>query len=139
MVVLPSVRVIFTFLANDQFLKSTLLPFTGEILTFYTRHYPRDEDGRIRFEPAQALETYWDSVNPAPEIAGLRSVLRTLLELPDTLTTDILGTALSVLGVQEGLALVEEMPKVEALFITFDERGRLRLIRSSGFAAFEAR
>ncbi len=73
---------------DEQFLKSTLLPFAGEILTFYNRHYPRDEDGRIRFEPAQALETYWDSVNPAPEIAGLGSVLDTLLELPDTITTD---------------------------------------------------
>ena len=70
---------------DSRFLRSELLPFADEILTFYDRHYPRDEKGRIRFEPAQALETYWDSVNPMPEIAGLTNVLSSLLELPDSL------------------------------------------------------
>ena len=58
---------------------------------------------------------------------------------PDALTTDILDTALSVLGVQDGLALVEKLPGVEAMFITFDEKGEMRLTRSKGFAAFEAK
>ncbi len=63
------------------FLRTTLMPLATEIVLFYDLHYPRD-GGRIRFEPAQALETWWDSVNPMPEIAGLRSVLPRLLELP---------------------------------------------------------
>jgi thiamine biosynthesis lipoprotein len=57
---------------------------------------------------------------------------------PDTLTTDVLGTTLSVLGVQDGLATVEAMPGVEALFVTFDDADRPTLVRSSGFAAYEA-
>jgi len=56
---------------------------------------------------------------------------------PDALTTDIMGTALSVLGVQEGLLLVESMPGVEAIFITFDDEDRPHITRSSGFSAFE--
>jgi thiamine biosynthesis lipoprotein len=57
---------------------------------------------------------------------------------PDTVTTDILGTALSVLGVEEGLRVVEGLPGVEALFILFDENDEPILTRSSGFSRFEA-
>lgn len=56
---------------------------------------------------------------------------------PDALTTDILGTALSVLGVADGLKLVESMEGVEALFIVVDDSGELILTRSSGFAMYE--
>lgn len=58
---------------------------------------------------------------------------------PDTVTTDILGTALSVLGVEEGLKLVESMPDVEALFIIFDESDKPIMTRSSRFVRFEAK
>ena len=57
---------------------------------------------------------------------------------PDTLTTDIMGTALSVLGIGDGMALVESMPNVEAMFVTFDERDAPQLARSSGFATYES-
>jgi len=56
---------------------------------------------------------------------------------PDTTTTDVLDTGLNVLGVRDGLALVEQLKGVEVLFITFDEKGEMRLTRSKGFAAYE--
>ena len=56
---------------------------------------------------------------------------------PDTLTTDILGTALSVMGVDEGLTLVETLPSVEAMFVVFDKGTNPLITRSSGFAAYE--
>lgn len=56
---------------------------------------------------------------------------------PDALTTDIMGTALSVLGVHEGLKLVESMKGVEALFMEVDDAGELILTRSSGYGKFE--
>jgi len=67
---------------DQEFLDHALLPVADAVTTFYDEHYPRDESGRIRLWPAQALETYWDSVNPAPEIAGLKSVLEGFLKLP---------------------------------------------------------
>ena len=57
---------------------------------------------------------------------------------PDALTTDILGTVFSVLGVEEGMRTVESMPEIEALFVTFDDAGELELTRSEGFRKFEA-
>jgi len=70
---------------DDAFVPSTLLPFVREVLTFYDQHYPRDDQGRIRFAPAQSLETWWDCVDPLPEIAGLHFVLGQLLTLPEAL------------------------------------------------------
>ena len=78
----------YNYTGDERFLRSMLLPFAHEILTFYDLHYSRDNQGYIRFEPAQALETYWDSVNPLPEIAGLYTVLNNLLVLPEDMTTE---------------------------------------------------
>jgi thiamine biosynthesis lipoprotein len=57
---------------------------------------------------------------------------------PRAVVADILGTALSVLGVRDGLALVESLPEVEALFVAVGADDALTLTRSSGFAAYEA-
>ncbi|GAG53121.1 unnamed protein product, partial [marine sediment metagenome] len=63
------------------------LPLAEATITFFDEHWERDEQGKIRFEPAQSLETWWECVNPLPEVAGLRYVLGRLLELPADLTT----------------------------------------------------
>ncbi|MCC7374911.1 MAG: hypothetical protein IT581_09655 [Verrucomicrobiales bacterium] len=67
---------------NANFVRETLLPHADAVLTFYERHYPRQPDGRILFVPAQALETWWETENPTPEVAGLRTVLAQLLKWP---------------------------------------------------------
>ena len=69
---------------DQRFARETLLPIAGQIVTFYDEHYKRDANGKIRFEPAQMLETMWDVVNPMPEIAGLNCCLAGLLTLPGT-------------------------------------------------------
>ena len=58
---------------------------------------------------------------------------------PDTTTTDVLDTGLNVLGVKDGLALVEKLGNVEAIFVTYNEKGEMRLTRSKGFAAYEVK
>ena len=72
---------------DRTFLTDKALPLIDAIVTFYDHHYKRDDAGQLRIEPAQALETYWDVVNPLPPIAGLKHVLTTLLKLPEDLTT----------------------------------------------------
>jgi hypothetical protein len=72
---------------DEEFLRDVLLPLAEATITFYDEHWERDEKGKIRFEPAQSLETWWECVNPLPEVAGLRDVLGRLLELPADLTT----------------------------------------------------
>lgn len=72
---------------DKEFLKSTLLPIAHSVATFYEEHWKHDEKDKIRFEPAQSLETWHVVVNPFPEIAGLKFVLSRLLNLPTDLTS----------------------------------------------------
>ncbi|MFA6242750.1 MAG: hypothetical protein WC655_17560, partial [Candidatus Hydrogenedentales bacterium] len=69
------------------FLRDTILPFADAATTFFDKHYPRDDAGKLLLKPAQALETWQDVVNPAPELAGLRYVLEGLIALPEAETT----------------------------------------------------
>jgi hypothetical protein len=66
---------------DETFRDATLVPFADEILTFFDRHWKRGEDGKIRFHPSQALETWWDCTNPTPEVAGLRYVIPRLQKI----------------------------------------------------------
>lgn len=70
---------------DEAFAKETLVPFTSEILTFYDEHWKRDSNGKIRFDPAQSLETYWKSLNPSPEIVGITRVVNNFLQIPEKL------------------------------------------------------
>lgn len=70
-----------------EFARSTLMPHADEVTKFYDLHYQRDENGKIRFDPAASLETWHTAVNPLPEIAGLGTQLPRLLALPKKLTT----------------------------------------------------
>jgi len=72
---------------DKEFLRDTLLPLAEATVTFYDEHWERDENGKIRFEPSQSLETWWNCVNPLPEVAGLRYVIPRLLGLSTDLTT----------------------------------------------------
>jgi hypothetical protein len=72
----------FAVTRDAGFLQSTLLPLADAILQFYDRHYPRDGNGKVLFQPAAALETWQEAVNPLPEIAGLQFDLDRLLALP---------------------------------------------------------
>ena len=72
---------------DEALARETLVPLADAVVTFYDKHYPRQIDGRLRIEPAQACETWWTTVNPMPEVAGLRAVLPRLAALPENLAT----------------------------------------------------
>jgi alpha-L-fucosidase 2 len=72
---------------DDNFAKETLLPFAHKVIQFYDEHYQRDQNGKIYIYPSQALETYWDAVNPMPPVAGLHWNVTAILELPEKLFT----------------------------------------------------
>ncbi len=74
----------YSFTRNGTFLKETLLPVVSEVITFFDQHWGRDKKGKILFDPAMALETYRNAVNPLPEIVGINKVCSELLKLPAT-------------------------------------------------------
>jgi hypothetical protein len=79
----------FDYTQDKKFATETLLPLAGAITTYYNEHWKRGADGKIIFDPAQAIETYQvGTINPAPDIAGLKNILPRLLALPENLTTE---------------------------------------------------
>jgi len=67
---------------DGTFRDTVLVPFAREVLRFFDQHYGRDENGKIRLDPAMVLETWWIAVNPAPDVAGLQFCLDELLAMP---------------------------------------------------------
>ena len=72
---------------DREFAQKQLLPFAHGVVTFFDQHWGRNENGRIHFEPAMALETFWECVNPLVEIVGTTQVIKRLQALPEDLTT----------------------------------------------------
>lgn len=72
----------YSFTQDQVLLTETILPVAKEIINFFDQHWGRDENGKILFDPAMALETYNTAVNPLPEIVGINKVCTELLRLP---------------------------------------------------------
>jgi hypothetical protein len=66
---------------DRHFQDEVLVPFARDILRFFALHYPRTPEGKLRLDPAQVLETWWQAVNPAPDIAGLQVCLDGVIAL----------------------------------------------------------
>lgn len=70
------------------FRRDTLLPMAEAILDFYDYHFVRSADGKLHLERVSALETWIETVNPTPDIAGLQYVLDRLLALDDAVSPE---------------------------------------------------
>ncbi|MCG8311060.1 MAG: DUF5703 domain-containing protein [Cytophagales bacterium] len=66
---------------DKTFSDEILASFAREILTWYDQHYERDERGKIRLDPSQAVETWWMAVNPATDVSGLLHNLDELIAM----------------------------------------------------------
>ncbi len=72
---------------DETFLQDTVLVLATDVFRFFSEHYDRDENGNLHIYPSQALETWHDALNPAPDIAGLWFNLQRLLHLPEAQIT----------------------------------------------------
>lgn len=75
----------YEYTGDKQFARETLLPVATAGLQFFDKHFGRDEQGKIVLDPDNAIEMYWKVHNPAPDIAGLHSILRRMRMLPNDL------------------------------------------------------
>jgi hypothetical protein len=79
----------YDFTQDLNFAKNTLVPLADPLISFLDQYWKnRDANGKIIFDPAQALETWHVAVNPLPEIAGLGFLLPRLLALPKSIITE---------------------------------------------------
>jgi hypothetical protein len=74
----------YDFTQDEDFARDTLVSLADPIIAFFDQYWrKRDADGKIILDPAQSLEALPWTVNPMPEIAGLRFILPRLLVLPE--------------------------------------------------------
>jgi hypothetical protein len=122
---------------QSDYFRHTCWPVIDEVLSFYEHHYRRYREGRIRIEPAMSLETWQHAVNPTPELAGLRHLAQSLLELAvpaglDERQSDRLGKLLSELPAVP-LGDAGEGPRIEPAAVYGD---RLNVENPELYAVF---
>ncbi|GHT40873.1 hypothetical protein FACS189437_07070 [Bacteroidia bacterium] len=74
----------YDYTKNEAFAKEYIVPFATQVIRFFDQHWPRINN-TIRFVPANAIEQFWDCVNPVDYNAGLRSTIAQLNNLPENL------------------------------------------------------
>ena len=117
---------LYDFKQNPKFVKDTLVPLADPIIAFYDQYWQkRDPNGKIIFDPAQSLEAMPWTINPMPEVAGLRFILPRLLALPQTLTTEAQRTRWA--------RMLKEMPPLPVA-----EVKGVKLLRPSAQSGVEA-
>ncbi len=94
----------YDYTQDETFAKEEFIPFASEIVKFFDLHWPH-KNGKLYFPDVHVLESFRDADNPMPFIAGLRSVLNSLLKLPEHITTQADRTYW-----KELLARVPEIP-----------------------------
>lgn len=72
---------------DEVFARDYIVPFATQVIRFFDRHWPTINN-QYRFIPANALEQYWDCLNPTDYIAGLTHDITRLRNLPDGLVPD---------------------------------------------------
>ena len=72
----------YAYTGDKKFARETLLPVVKAGLTFFEKHFPRDDKGKLLLDKDNSIEMYWDVKNPTPDIVGLRYILTRLAELP---------------------------------------------------------
>ncbi len=78
----------YDYTHDTEFLKNKIIPLANDVIRFFDHFYKTDEHNRLVMYPSQACETWWNCTNAMPELAGLHSITRRLLSLPDSLTDD---------------------------------------------------
>ena len=77
----------YSYTQQKKFATDTLLPLAEQILLFFDEHEKLDETGHLKFEPSQALETWWKCTNALPEIAGIHFLINKINALPQQLVS----------------------------------------------------
>ncbi len=107
---------------DEAFFRECLWPVAREVMSFFEQYYKVGPEGKLVFWPAQALETWWECVDPMPEVAGLHAVVGRLLRLPDNL-----------LSAEERTWLYNFREKLPQLPLRKTEDGRIMLAPAREF------
>jgi hypothetical protein len=72
----------YDYRLDPAFLQEDLLPYAHDLLRFIETRFPERSQGKMVIRPIQSVETYWDTTNSLPVVAGMRAVVERILALP---------------------------------------------------------
>jgi alpha-L-fucosidase 2 len=79
----------YDYTKDASFVTNYIAPYSTQVIRFFDQHWPR-VNGKIKFDPANAIETYWGCTNPTDYIAGLRYTIPRLTALNSpSITSDL--------------------------------------------------
>ncbi|HVD97714.1 MAG TPA: carbohydrate-binding protein [Cytophagaceae bacterium] len=81
----------YDYTKDASFVTNYIAPYSAQVIRFFDQHWPR-VNGKIKFDPANAIETYWGCTNPTDYIAGLRYTIPRLVALNSPAITSALKT-----------------------------------------------
>jgi hypothetical protein len=67
---------------DDAWLVQHILPFTEDLLRYVETRFRERKNGKLVLSPLQSVETYFETTNPIPVVAGLHAVVGCVLALP---------------------------------------------------------
>lgn len=76
----------YDYTLDEKFLKNKVIPLANNVMIFFNNYYNTNDSGKLVMHPSMACETWWDCTNPMPELAGLHSICKRLIALPENLT-----------------------------------------------------
>ena len=94
----------FSFTEDEAYLEETVILVVDSVVAYFMRNYPRDENGLLLLEPSQSMESYHDTVNPLPDVAGLKWALERLLGIE--------GPAISAKDRERWTGWLRELPPI---------------------------
>lgn len=71
----------YNYTKDEAFARRYIIPFATQVIRFFNQHWPQINQ-TLRFIPANAIEQFWDCLNPMDYIAGLKYNITQLAELP---------------------------------------------------------
>ena len=87
---------------------------------------------KYRLDPVSGIR-FVHSVNPLNGSAIKTNILSTSVKAPDCMTADAWATALMVMPLEKGKALIEKDPQLEALWTVVDEGEKIKSVESQNW------
>lgn len=81
------------YMKDNAFLLDEAVPYTLDLLRYIATRFPNRRDGKMVIGPLQSIETYFNTINPLPVVAGMHAVIGRLLRytLPEDVRSALTG------------------------------------------------
>lgn len=73
---------------NKSLLREQALPYAKDLFLYVSTRFPQRQAGKMVLGPLQSVETYFDTTDPLPVVAGLRACSAAILNLSPELVDD---------------------------------------------------